>query len=59
MKTLDYLNSLTEEQREDLFKRLCNKSLTLFVGIIVCYGMGDINHGISARSSVIYKQQEY
>jgi hypothetical protein len=55
MKTLDYLNSLTEEQREDLFKRLCNKSLTLFIGIIVYYKMGDVNHGISARSSVIYK----
>ena len=56
MKTLDYINSLTEEQRENLFKRLCNKSLTLFVGIVVCYGMGDVNFGISARSSVVYKK---
>lgn len=59
MKTLDYLNRLTEEQREDLFKRLCNQSLTLFVGIIVCYGIGNIdnniNYCISAKSSVVYK----
>ena len=59
MKTLNYINSLTEEQRADLFQRLYNKSLTLYVGIIVCYGIGNIdnniNYCISAKSSVVYK----